>query len=83
MEPIQRILSGLVDNLNEVNKAINLSMMVTKMMDQLIGKSNAINEDREESNLLAIQLNSQLQSLKHISDENERQHERKKYNILH
>ena len=74
MEPVKKLLEAVVENLNEVNKAVNLSMMVGTIIEQLIGKSASAISENEEVCSIAFQLSSQLQALKYISDENKAKH---------
>ncbi len=65
---MQKLLAALVDNLNEVNRAVNLSMSVQKLVAGLINASEDAARDREEGYLLAIQINNQLENIKTIAN---------------
>ena len=74
MECLQQLLAALVENVNEVNKAVNVSMSVYKMLEKLTGASETAAKEKEEAYILSTQITNQLQSLKYISDLNAAKH---------
>ncbi len=58
-----------MDNLNETNKAINISMSVRKVVQGLMGTSEDAAREKEEACSLALQLGTQVETLKYISDQ--------------
>ena len=71
---MQKLIAALVENVNEVNKAVNVSMSVRKILETLVGDSENATREKEEAYVLAMQLMAQLQSLKYISDLNAMKH---------